>query len=434
MRTFSLALLFSIALPFHAAHAEAIDSIAAMVNGEAITCYDVSQEKSTLQAQLQQSGASNIPGDAALNKRALESRIIKVLQEQEAKSLDIAVHDEEIDAAMAEVEQQNKIPAGQLPEILKAQGIDLEEYRDVLRERLLSTKLINLAVRSKIKISEESMREYYRKHLKDPKPIREIRLAQIFISIPPSATAEQAATAGKKADAIYNQLSNGADFNRLVALKSDAPNASEGGDMGWVMSGAVSQQFESVFSLPVGGITPPIRSPGGFHIIKVMDEQMKKPDLGESYDEVHARHILIKLPASADENTRAKIMHRAQTIAHEMQDASDEEFATRAKETSQGPSAERGGDLGWFRRGNMVEAFENAAFALEAGGTSGVVESEFGLHVIRVIDKRHIDPNAFEAHRENILQLLTNAEMQSRLPRWIASIKAKANIVEKGCK
>lgn len=434
MRFSLLALLFSIAMPLQLAYAEAIDSIAAMVNGQAITCYEVNQEKNTLKAQLQQAGETDTPADAVLNQRALESRIIKLLQKQEADSLGITVSDEEIEAAMADVEKQNNIPVGQLPEVLKAQGIDLEEYRTVLKERLLGSKLLNIAVRSKIKISEESMREYYRKHLKDPKPIREIRLAQIYITVPPSAGKAQLARLRKKAEAIHNRLLGGADFTRLVALESDAPNASEGGDMGWVMPGAVSQQFESVFSLPAGGFTQPIRSPGGFHIIRVTEERLKEPEIGESYDEVHARHILIKMPAAADKTTRAKIMQRAQAVAYEMRDASDEEFATRAKEASQGPSAERGGDLGWFRRGNMVEAFEKAAFALEAGGTSGVVESPFGLHIIRVISKRHINPNAYEAHRDNIEQLLTNAEMQSRLPRWLASIKANAMIVEKGCK
>ncbi|MDQ6967740.1 MAG: peptidylprolyl isomerase, partial [Mariprofundaceae bacterium] len=111
----------------------------------------------------------------------------------------------------------------------------------------------------------------------------------------------------------------------------------------------------------------------------------------------------------------------------------DEAFATRAKEVSQGPSASRGGDLGWFKRGQMVAAFEDAAFALKEGETSGVVKSPFGLHIIRVIKKRHVDPNSFVARADQIKQALTNAEMQTQVPRWLASLKAKAVITKQSC-
>ncbi len=416
-----------------AAFAEKIDSIAAIVNGKAITCYQVNRDKQIMMQQLAQTAQGTLPADSLLAKRALESRIAQTLQQQEAARLGLSVSGEEIDNAMADIESKNGIPAGQLPEVLKAQGIDIREYRETLQERLLSSKLINTAVRGKLNISEESMREYYRKHLANPKPIREVQLAQIFVALPASPTPEQLASTRKRAQKIYARLINGANFRQLAALESDAADAREGGEMGWFFPGGITQQFNEVFTLPVGGFTKPIRSSAGFHIIQVKDDRMHKPEVGESYDEVHARHILITLPASADKATKAKIRHRAETIAREMQKSSDEEFATRAREISQGPSAERGGDLGWFRKGQMVPAFEEAAFNMKAGETSGVVESQFGLHIIRVIAKRHIDPNAFEAHRDRIQQVLINAEMQSQVPRWIASLKAKAIIEYKGC-
>jgi len=413
--------------------AEEIDAIAAIVNGKAITCYEVERDKEMLVKQMQESGQAQLPSNIVLLTRALDGRITQTLQQQEAASLKLSVSDEEIDNAMADIESKNNLAPGQLTEALKAQGVDVEEYRGKLSERLLSSKVINSAVRSKISISEESMREYYRKHLKNPKPIREIQLAQIFIALPKTPTEKQFKQTRQKARNIHAQLLKGKNFRRLTALHSDAPNANEGGDMGWFFPGGISQQFSEVFTLPVGNFTAPIRSPVGFHILKVTNDRMHQPDLGESYDEVHARHILLKLPDSADEATQAKIRYRAATIAREMEGRSDEAFATRAKEISQGPSSTRGGDLGWFRRGQMVEAFEKVAFSLQPGETSGVVESTFGLHIIRVIDKRHIDPNAFEAHRDRIQQTLTNAEMQNQVPRWITGLRAKAVIELKGC-
>jgi peptidyl-prolyl cis-trans isomerase SurA len=277
------------------------------------------------------------------------------------------------------------------------------------------------------------MREYYRKHLANPEPVREVQLAQVFVALPASPSAEQVLNASKRADKIHASLKAGSSFKKAIAMESDAPDAKEGGVMGWFYPGGIAQPFEEVFGLPVGGFTGPIRSPVGFHIVQVIDERMHQPEVGESFDEVHARHILLTLPGGSDETTKAKIRYRAESIAREMERASDEEFATRAKEISQGPSAERGGDLGWFHKGQMVAAFEEAAFKLEAGGTSGVVESPFGFHIIRVVARRHVDPNAFEVHRERIEQVLVNAEMQNQVPRWIAGLKADAVIEYKSC-
>jgi len=415
------------------AHAEKIDAIAAIVNGTAVTCYQVDRDKQLLIQQLRESGQGTLPSDRLLSERALETRITLLLQKQEAAKLGITVKQEEIDNAMADVESRNNIPAGQLAEILEAQGINVEEYRETLSERLLTGKVVNAAVRSKLNISEESMREYYRKFLKDPKPVRQVQLAQIFIALPSTPTPEQFTTVSRKAESIYKRLISGVSFDELSALESDAPDAKQGGAMGWFFPGGIAPQFNEIFTLPVGGIAKPARSAGGFHILKVTGERMHEPATGESHDEIHARHILLSLPDSADEATRAKIRYRAATIAREMEKSSDEEFATRAKDVSQGPSAEKGGDLGWFGQGQMVPEFEKAAFALEPGETSGVVESTFGLHIIHVIAKRHVDPNAFETHRDRIRELLINAEMQSQTPRWIGSLKAKAVIKQKGC-
>ncbi|MFC1536869.1 SurA N-terminal domain-containing protein, partial [Pseudomonadota bacterium] len=166
------------------AHAEKIDSIAAIVNGTAITCYQVDRDKEILIQQIKQSGQGTLPSDAFLSDRALETRIVLLLQQQRAAKLGISVKDEEIDNAMADVESKNNIPAGQLPKVLEAQNIDVKEYRETLSERLLTGKVVDAAVRSKLSISEESMQEYYRKFLKNPKPIREVQLAQIFVALP----------------------------------------------------------------------------------------------------------------------------------------------------------------------------------------------------------------------------------------------------------
>ncbi|MDX8396639.1 MAG: peptidylprolyl isomerase [Mariprofundaceae bacterium] len=420
-------------LTFNTAQAKPLDAIAATVNGNAITCYEVAAEKGILIKQLQETGQTDMPANSILSKKALDIRIKRILEKFEAQKLEVSINAKELHKALMDIETRNNIPQGQLGEALVSQGLDFEHFKASLREQLLASKVINLAVRSKLKISEESMREYYRKYLADPKPAREIQLSHIFIALPQSPNPEQVQQAENKIKSLQKQLQNGKDFVQIVTLESDDPNAKQGGVMGWFFAGSIAPQFNEVFELSVGDISQPIRSPVGFHLVRVNEDRWTKPSAGESYDEVHARHILIKLPTSIGAETEAKIRYRAETIAREMKAASNEDFALRAEEASQGPSAKKGGDLGWFRSGMMVKAFEDVAFSMSAGDTSDVVESEFGLHVIRLLAKRHVDPDSFEAHHDKIEQLLINAEMQSQVPRWMAGLKSKATIERKVC-
>jgi peptidyl-prolyl cis-trans isomerase SurA len=429
---YSLITILSLSLFFAMpAQAEILDRIAAIVDEEAITCYQVEQDAQMLAQQL---GKTDLSDKKILRDRALEGRIIQTLELHEAKKLGLKVDEEDVDLAIANVEAENNIPAGQLPEILKAQGIDPASYRKTLRERLLISKLINIAVRSRLRVSEESMREYYRKYLQTPRPMREIRLAQIFLSLPSDPTPQEVKKIRERAEEIRQKILNGEDFSRLAALNSDSPDAAQGGDIGWFSEGSLPPRFASVINLGLHEVSLPLRSPSGFHLLYVTDERIHEPEpRKESYEEVHARHILIQMPKRADEKTKAKIRERAEKIAEELKNASDEEFATRAKELSQGPSAAKGGDLGWFRRGQMVKTFEEAAFGMKPGETSGVIESEFGLHIIRVVARRRVDPSSFEAYRDRIQTMLLKADMQDQLPRWLAQLKAKAVIERKGC-
>jgi len=414
------------------AYAERLDAIASVVNGEVITCYEVGQDEQKLKTQMKQQG-SKLPDESVLFERALAARTMRTIQNQEAEKIGIKVGSDEINAAIADVEKRNHLESGQLESVLKSQNIEMRDYRESIRDRLLNTRLMNIAVRSKIAISEETMREYYRKNLENPKDVREVRISQLFIALPAASDDMAVQKTKAKALAVIEAVNSGEDFTRLVSLQSDAPDASSGGDMGWLSPGAVKGAFAQIFTLKVGEITDVIRSAAGFHILKVTDERMQKPQDSVAYEEVHARHILLKIADSADTKTQLKIRERAEKISQELQNTSDEAFAVRAKELSQGPSASRGGDLGWFKRGQMVPAFEEAAFSLKAGETSGVVNSPFGLHIIRVVEKRTVNPNSFEARKDGIQQTLIEAEMQQQVPRWLNSLKAQAKILPGSC-
>ncbi|MDX8391673.1 MAG: peptidylprolyl isomerase [Mariprofundaceae bacterium] len=430
--TFTLAALCACISP--PANADVIDGIAAIVNGQVITCFEVEEDATTLRRQLASSDARKTLAPELIASRALNEKITTLLQRQEAQQLQISISDDELNKALADIEAKNNIPAGQLMDILKAQKIDIESYKQTFRDRLLAGKLANIAVRSRLQVSEEAMREYYRKYIASDDPQREIEVDQIFAALPLDPTQKEIDNAYRKINIWRQKALAGEDFSRLAKLYSESADAAQGGHMGWVQRGATQPRFSPIFALKTGEVSEPIRSPSGLHLFTLIAERWKEPEkLAEAYDEVHARHILLKLSDSMSDTEKKATETRAQQISEAMQNASDEKFATRAREVSQGPSASKGGDLGWFKHGAMLPGFEQAAFALDAGKTSSPVKTRFGLHIIRVVEKHHIDPDSFEAHRETIENILLNIEMQDRLPRWLAGIRAKATIEYRNC-
>jgi len=413
------------------AQARVLDSIALLVNDEAITCYDVKQEEAGLRKQLGDSSLND--HGVVLQQRAMDMLTLKVLQRQQAQRLQISVPEEEIARAMADVESNNGIPAGALPEILKAQGLNLERYKQGLRDRLLNSKLVNIDVRGRLKISKEAMHEYYRKFLQPGKVQREVHLAQVFIALNNDPTPDEVKEARTKIESVRAQAKMGEDFAHLAKLFSDDPSAQQGGEMGWFRPGTLPARFQSVLRLPANQLSEIIRSPAGFHLMKVLGEKSYQPDVKESYTEVHARHILLKITPDMDEDMRLKVKAQAEFLSQELQKVTDVEFSVRAQEVSQGPSAEKGGDLGWFRKGDMLAAFDNVVFDMGVGDVSAAVKSRAGYHVIYLVEKRHVDPNSFIAHSDEIKEVLMNSEMQNELPRWMSRLKARAKIERKTC-
>ncbi|MDX8393400.1 MAG: peptidylprolyl isomerase [Mariprofundales bacterium] len=434
---FALCVLISPAQAKTINNSTLLDGIAAIVNDEAISCSQIDSDALELARQF-----NNVrtPDQKLLTARVLEQRIVRVLQKQQAKHLDLKVDDEAIKSAMKDIETRNNIPSGQLPKLLAAQGIDLDEYINNLHDQLLLNKLMGIDVRSKITISEEAMREYYRKYLASNSSLREVKLAEIFISLPPDPTPTQVAEARNKANdlrlrVLQNKSQEKTDvFAQLARLYSDSPAGAQGGDLGWFLPGSLPPRFMPVLDLAIDEVSLPLRSPVGFHLLQVRAENWRQPvSHGKRYEEAHARHIVFKIPSMADAANKKRIRIRAEQTAELLSNADDKTFAMRARELSQGPSAEKGGDLGWFKRGDMSPSFDKAVFALQNGQISGVISTPFGLHIIRLLEKRRVDPNSFAARRQEVEDVLINAEMQNQLPRWITGLKKKATISTRSC-
>lgn len=168
-----------------------------------------------------------------------------------------------------------------------------------------------------------------------------------------------------------------------------------------------------------------------FQGLTVSDKEIKayydgNPKFFNRPDQVKASHILIKVDSGASDSQKAAARKKIKEIRQKLQKG--ENFADLAKKFSEGPSGAKGGDLGYFRRGQMLKPFEEVAFALKPGQISDVVETRFGYHLIKVIDKKSKDPVAYEEVKDKIQQHLKQQKSVGAISRYIEEVKGKAKV------
>ncbi len=271
--------------------------------------------------------------------------------------------------------------------------------------------------------TEEELKDYFERH-KDEYAKEEVKASHILIRVAPEAPEEERAAAQKRIEQIQRQLQAGADFAELARQYSeDLATKEVGGDLGYFQKGQsrYGEQFdEAAFATDVGGLSGVVRSDVGFHLIKVTDrrirgfedvkEQVKGEFINEQeeqrfeawlkgareqgtfpqLEEVHARHILIKVAQDAPEEEVQSASRKIAEIRAELLAGAD--FAELAKKYSEDlANKDQGGDLGWFSHGRMVPEFDQAAFALQEGEISQPVRSQFGFHLIQLLERRRTD-------------------------------------------
>ncbi len=152
----------------------------------------------------------------------------------------------------------------------------------------------------------------------------------------------------------------------------------------------------------------------------------KNPQMFKQPEQIKASHILIKVDAKADEAKKAEARQKIEEVQQKLKDGGD--FAALAKEYSEGPSSAKGGDLGYFRRGQMVKPFEEAALALKPNEVSDVVETRFGYHLIKVYDNKPEQTLAYADVKDKIIQRLKQEEIEKEAVQYVDKLKKDAKI------
>lgn len=273
VRSVLLGALLAVSLAGASARAELVDRIAAIVNNEIIAQSEVEQRAAPELARLREVPDPKRRGEIRreLMKQALEGLIGEKLMESQMKELGIEVSEQEAIAGVEEMRQQNKLSPEQWEQALRAEGYSPAQYRALIKDALGKRKLINLKVRPNVKVSDADLLAAYKQLSKIESAEYEVKARHILVELAPNAPAAEVKAAEERARAIAEEARGaGVDFAELARKKSEGPSAAEGGDLGTFRRGVMLPEFENVaFKLPEGGVSDPVRTKHGFHVIKV---------------------------------------------------------------------------------------------------------------------------------------------------------------------
>lgn len=397
-----------------------LDGIAAVVNDGIVLKSDLQLELQRIIQRLEQQGTP-VPPMRQLVPQVLERLIIQRIQLQRAERVGLRVSDETLNVALANVAERNGVSLGELPNLLAGEGIDYTVFREDLRNQITVDQLMQRDVMSRINASEREIAEYMERQ-KDRQFIdEEFKISQILIATSPTSTPEDVAKAETKAKDLLARAIAGESFAELAVAYSDGQNALEGGDLGWRKGNELPTLFSQVVpALETGEITGPIRSNSGFHVVRLDERRGAEPIME---NQVKARHILITTNEVLDDAAaEQKLMEIRQQIVN------GDDFATVATAISEDPtSAIEGGDMGWMNPRAFVPEFAAKCETLPIGELSDPFKSQFGWHIVEVLDRR-IQDTTEEVRQQQAAMAIRNSKLGEEQELWARRLRDQAYV------
>jgi len=395
-----------------------IDAVVVVVNDDVITRQELDDKLRATVGQLQKQGTPLPPADV-LEKQMLERMINDLVQLQFAKESGVKVDDAQLDLSIRRIAEQNKFAdLAEFRARLEKDGIDYAKYREEVRNEMIFTRLREREVESKLIIGESEVDAYLSNKARMGDNTEEFHLAHILVVVPEQASADKIQASRARAEFAYSELQSGADFAQVAAGSSDAKDALTGGDLGWRASDRLPPAFLDVLrKLQPGQNTAVIRSPSGFHILKLIAKRSGNTPVVIS--QTHARHILIKTSEiMSDAEAKKRILEIKQRID------GGADFAEQAKRYSEDGSAQQGGDLDWLSPGQTVPEFENAMNKLQPKQI-GIVQSQFGWHLIQVLERRNTDVSV-QQQRQQARTAIGMLKSDELFQDWLRQLRDRA--------
>lgn len=399
------------------------DFIVVVVNSEPITNNEVLAKLVRTEQQLAQQGGALPPRDA-LARQVLERMINERAQLHLAREAGIKVDDAAVDQAELAVANQNQVSVTELRRRLVQDGMSVNQFRDDLRNQILLTRVRERELESRVKVTETDIDLFIQEKQGADAPNAELSLAMVLVAVPENADPAEVAKLKARADDVAKRARAGEDFAVLVREFSDAPDRSRNNGL---LGLRTLDRYPALFvdatrGLPRNGVSDPVRSGAGFHVLKVLERrQGSLPAMAVTQS--RARHILLRPSAQLTESAATERLadYRARIVAGQA------DFATLARENSQDGSAREGGDLGWVSPGQFVPEFEEAMNKLAPGQISQPVVTRFGVHLIQLMERRDTQLSPRE-QREVVRGLVREKKLEEAYQSWAQDVRGRAYV------
>ena len=400
--------------------AQTVDRIVAVVNDEVITQNELTDRVGLVTRQLERQGGQ-LPSGDVLTKQILERMINDLLQVQLAKEGGIKVDDATLDRTIERIAQENNLSTTDFRAALERDGIKYSKFREDIRGEIVLARLREKEVENNIVVTDAEVETELAREAKQKTSDSEFRLSHILVLVPPQATSEQIESRRMKAVQALSELRRGSNFAQVAATYSDAPDALQGGNLGWRSSARLPTLFTEILDrLQVGEVSDIIRSPNGFHIVKLLEKRGKAAVGG--VQQTHARHILIRAREGlSDTEARDRLKRLRERIA------GGADFAEMARMYSEDATAPKGGDLGWLATGDTVPEFERAMNGLRDGEVSEPVQSPFGWHLVQVLGRRS-DELSEDRKRLAARQAIRQRKADEAYQDWLRQSRDRAYV------
>lgn len=395
------------------------DYIVAVVGDDVITRNQLRSRLATALRQLERQGTP-LPPQEVLERQMLERMIMDKAQFAFAKETGLRIDDQQLDQAIGRIAANNQMSVAQFRSALEKDGVDYVQFRQEIREEMIMVRLREREVESRLAVSDSEIDNYLANQAANGGG-GQYRLAHILLRAPESVTPEQLQRLRKRGEDALARARSGENFAELSAAFSDAPDALQGGDIGWRPLDRLPTLYaEAAVKLSEGGVSELLRSSAGFHIVKLLEKRGGSQPA--SVQQTKARHILIRVNEVVSE---ADARHRLESVRERIVNGLD--FAEQARVFSQDGSAAKGGDLGWLNPGDTVPDFERAMDALKPGELSPVIQSPFGMHLIQVIDRRERDVSA-ERQRAVARQAIRERKLDEAYQDWLRQLRDRTYV------
>lgn len=395
-----------------------VDRVVAVVNKEAITLSELNDQVAAAERQLRRQGTP-LPDHATLERQVLERLVLVKAQLQLAKELAIKAGDVQLDRAIQRIADNNGMSLAQFRNALESGGMPFEKFREEVRDQIILTRLREREVDRKIHVSDSEIDMYLERNKDALQQQTEYNVAHILVRLPDQASPERIEAARARAEKARAEALSGADFAKLAATYSDGADALKGGELGWRSSARLPDLFTAALkNMQVNGISQVLRSPAGFHILKLLGRREAAGAGGAPIKQTHVRQILIRTnQAVSDTDAKRTLENLRERIVRGGAD-----FAELARVHSEDGSAARGGDLGWVYPGDTAPDFERAMDALKPGEISEPVKTQFGWHLIQVLARRTAGMTP-ERRRLQAREALRERKSDEAYQEWLRKLR-----------